>query len=85
VATWERTDELARIDRSVPLLVLIESLNVALESFRRLIQLDDLRLNLATAEIVNAGHLQVNCLCVFSHPMLFGVLRWQFWQVMSMA
>ena len=35
------------------LLALIESLNVALKSFRRL--LDDLPLNLASAEIVNPG------------------------------
>src|SRR5688572_9631473 len=68
MATWERTDELARIDRPVPLLLLIESLDVALESLRRLVQLDDLGLNLATAEIVNAGSAPTSELLVRLQP-----------------
>jgi hypothetical protein len=47
---------------------LIESLNVALKSFRRLIQLDDLRLDLATAEIVNAGSAPTGELLVRLQP-----------------
>jgi len=50
------------------LLTLIESLNVALKSFRRLIQLDELTLNLSTAEIVNAGSAPTGELLVRLQP-----------------
>jgi hypothetical protein len=50
------------------LLALIERLNVALKSLRRLIQLNHLRLNLATAEIVNAGSAPTGELLVRLQP-----------------
>ena len=50
------------------LLALVESLNVALKSLRRLIQLDELSLNLATAEIVNAGSAPTGELLVRLQP-----------------